>query len=125
MDDNAPVDKDSKEATFAAVTADFGFNDEIKDLFSKGLWRTWRAFATTWLTRRRSTLCDSRRGNEYSDGQKDAHGRSQAVHATDRQATSQRLQHQEKLPKLREERNRMQATALIPNHAVGGEALRR
>ena len=36
MDNSAPVDKDSKEATFAALAADFGLDDKVKDLFLKG-----------------------------------------------------------------------------------------
>ena len=36
MDNNAPVDKDSKEATFAALSAKFGINDNVKDLFLDG-----------------------------------------------------------------------------------------
>ena len=36
MDNNAPVDKDSKEATFAALAADFGLDDKVKDLFLEG-----------------------------------------------------------------------------------------
>ncbi len=36
MADNTPVDKGSKEATFAALTTDFGFDDKVKGLFLKG-----------------------------------------------------------------------------------------
>ena len=32
----APVEKDSKEATFTALAANFGFNDEVTNLFLKG-----------------------------------------------------------------------------------------
>ena len=31
-----PVDKGSKETTFIALTADFGFNDKITDFFLRG-----------------------------------------------------------------------------------------
>ena len=31
-----PVDKGSKEATFTALAANFGFNDKVKDLFLNG-----------------------------------------------------------------------------------------
>ena len=31
-----PVDKGSKEATFTALTADFGFDDKVRGLFLKG-----------------------------------------------------------------------------------------
>ena len=36
MADNAPVDKGSKEATLTALTADFGIDDKVKNLFLKG-----------------------------------------------------------------------------------------
>ena len=36
MDNNAPVDKDSKEATCTALAADFGLDDKVKDLFLDG-----------------------------------------------------------------------------------------
>jgi hypothetical protein len=36
MDNNAPVDKDSKEATFAALAAKFGFDDKVRELFIDG-----------------------------------------------------------------------------------------
>ena len=32
----APVEKDSKEATFTALATNFGFNDEVTNLFLKG-----------------------------------------------------------------------------------------
>ena len=35
MDNNAPVDKGSKEETFTALTADFGFDDKVKGLSQK------------------------------------------------------------------------------------------
>ena len=35
MDSNAPVDKGSKEETFTALTANFGFHDKVRDLFLK------------------------------------------------------------------------------------------
>ena len=31
-----PVDKGSKEATFTALAANFGFDDKVKDLFLNG-----------------------------------------------------------------------------------------
>ena len=36
MDNNAPVDKDSKEATFAALVADFELDDKVKELLLDG-----------------------------------------------------------------------------------------
>lgn len=36
MADNTPVDKGSREATFTALTTDFGFDDKVKGLFLKG-----------------------------------------------------------------------------------------
>jgi hypothetical protein len=35
MDSNAPADKGSKEETFTALTANFGFHDKVRDLFLK------------------------------------------------------------------------------------------
>ena len=35
MDSNAPVDRGSKEETFIALTADFGFDEKVKGLFIK------------------------------------------------------------------------------------------
>ena len=32
MVNNAPVEKDGKEATFTALQTDFGFDDQIKEL---------------------------------------------------------------------------------------------
>ena len=58
MDSSAPVDRGSKEKTFSALTADFGFHDKVTALFSKAPWRLGGLegiSATTSPTRRRST----------------------------------------------------------------------
>ena len=35
MDSNAPVDRGSKEETFIALTADYGFDEKVRGLFLK------------------------------------------------------------------------------------------
>ena len=36
MDNSAPIEKGSKEATFTALASNFGFDDKIRELFLKG-----------------------------------------------------------------------------------------
>ena len=36
MDNKAPADKGSREETFTALTAEFGFHDKVRGLFIKG-----------------------------------------------------------------------------------------
>ena len=40
----APVEKSSKEATFIALAASFGFDDEVTNLFLKGLMKNLEDF---------------------------------------------------------------------------------
>ena len=53
MADIVPVGKGSKEATFTALAADFGFDDKVKGLFLKGHMEIGKTFATTSLMRKR------------------------------------------------------------------------